>query len=203
MCWIIGTALVYHSTNRFANIFLENSPMPRILSNRKINRFALNIVSKTLFKTLVSKKVMAGESLQFISRRTSGEEFVWAESLPAAREAFHATRSFLNTIEHTLIPPRSASTFKAALAEWQGEQTPIGSAWLLRFTNSLSEKDKAVTSLMLLAAFGSYMVNEKDIDNFRRYYSSDKDLVEVCFWAIEQTVHKIVTWIEKPFLKTT
>ena len=45
---VIGTALEFHSTNRLVSIFLEESPLPKFLTNVTIKKIALNIASKTL-----------------------------------------------------------------------------------------------------------------------------------------------------------
>ena len=45
---IIGTALLFHSTNRLVSIFLAESMLPGIIGNTFLKRIALNFAAKTI-----------------------------------------------------------------------------------------------------------------------------------------------------------
>ena len=108
---IIGTALVFHSTNRLVSIFLDDSVLPGILESKLIKKPALNIASKTLFKSMVMKKAMAGDLLRYIDSKTVKRWLNWAQAVPAYAKALAAEGVLLKEIEQEVVPTRSAQLF--------------------------------------------------------------------------------------------
>jgi len=196
---IIGTALVFHSTNRLVSIFLEESPLPGLLNNNLLKKVALKIASKTLFKTMVTKKVNEGESLQFIHNYKIQKSFEWSKTIPSFSRALAAEKMLLYEIEKEIIPQKLVSLFKNKVKKWQGEEMPLGRSWLQILTNGLSEAEKPIANLIFLAAFEPYTITKTDIDAFRKIYPDDKDLVDVSFWAIQILTNRISEWLTKPF----
>jgi len=197
---IIGTALVFHSTNRLVSIFLEDSPLPGILGNSLTKKSALFIASKTLFKSMVTKKAGAGDALKFIENYPASKNLSWAQPIPAYVQALAANEILLNKIEAEVIPGRTARLFKEYISNWQGEEMPLGRAWLSEILSGLDEIEKPAAKLIFLAALAPYTVTENDINNFRKINPGDKALIEVCFWAIETATKRISEWLVKPFL---
>ena len=200
---IIGTALLFHSINRLVSIFVSESLLPGILSNKYIKKTALKFAAKTIVKSFVEKELEAGDSLQFIEHRTVLKHLQWAKSLPAYGQIFTAIDSVLKDIEKDIIPPTSARILKEAIDVWQGEDMPLGRSWLVDRTKDVSENEKPVTALILLAAFAPYTITENDIQSFKKSNPSDKDLLETCYWSIEMLTNKISTWLTLPFIHHT
>lgn len=198
---IIGTALAFHSTNRLANIFLENSPLPRFLTNYILKKTALNIASKTLFKTMVMKKAKVGDSLQFIQNNEYSKNHKWAENVPTYTKTLDARDLLLDELEKELIPKNSAQSFKDKIKKWQGEEMPLGRAWLNNIIGNFSESEKPIATLIFLAAFAPFTVTEKDITNFHKIKSTEKELLEVCYWSIQIITDRISEWLTEPFNK--
>jgi len=195
---IIGTALVFHSTNRFVSIFLEDSPLPQFLSGR-LKKMSLKMASKTLFKTMVSKNGLIGESLKFIENYESLNNFKWANNVPSYQKALTAEQVALDEIESEIIPPNIAKLFKEKISSWNGESMPLGRSWLQEITQSLNENEKSIANLIFLSAFEPHTITENEIIEFRKLYPKDKELIEVCFWAIQIITNRISEWLTKPF----
>ena len=198
---IIGTALTFHSTNRLVSIYLEESPMPAMLTNKLIKKTALSIASKTLFKSMVVKDepILPDESLKFIDNVPVTGDLNWAKYIPAYAKALSAKNTLLLKIEKEIIPVKSAQLLKNKIKDWHGEEMPLGRSWLTENLNGLSETEKPVARLMFLAAFAPYSIVEKDINDFRKIKSSDKELIEVCFWSIQMITNRISEWLTKSF----
>ena len=200
---IIGTALLFHSTNRLVSIFAAKSLLPGILDTRLFKQKALNFAAKTLMKAFVEKQLSPGDSLQFIGEQVVPKHLQWAESLPAYGQIYAAIDSKLIDIEKDVIPPSAAKILKQVISTWQGEDMPLGRGWISKLTNNLNDGDKATTNLMLLAAFAPYIITKKDIQAFRKHNHSDKDLLEICYWSIEMLTNKISIWLTKPFIQSS
>lgn len=195
---IIGTALVFHSTNRLVSIFLEDSPLPQFLSGR-FKKIALKMASKTLFKTMVLKSGKIGESLKFINDYEFLNSFNWANGVLSYQKALTAEQFILKEIESESIPPNVVKLFKEKLSNWNGEPMPLGRSWLKDITQSLEQSEKAIANLIFLSAFEPHTLIENDITEFRKLYPKDKELIEVCFWAIQIITNRISEWLTKPF----
>ncbi len=196
---IIGTALEFHATNRLVSIFLEESPLPKFLTNSFIKKTAFNIASKTLFKSMVQKKANVGESLVFIKDYSLSEQHSWACIIPAYAKGIEAKDRLLDELEKEVIPERTAQLFKDKISTWQGEEMPMGKAWLNDTLNLLTENEKPIAKILFLAAFAPYTITENDINNFRKFKPTDKELLEVCYWAVQKITDRIGEWLIKPF----
>jgi len=196
---IIGTALTFHSVNRLVNIFLDDSPLPGILGKSFIKKAALNMASKTLFKSMVIKKAVPGDALEFIEDYPIPEHFSWANAVPAYVKGLAAEEKLLEKIEQEIIPIKSAQLFKEKVNSWNGEEMPLGRAWLNQILSDLDENERPVTKLMFLAALAPYTITETDIKDFRKVKPTDKDLLEVSYWAVQILTNRIREWLVMPF----
>lgn len=198
---IIGTALIFHSTNRLANIFLDHSPLPKFFTNSVLKKTALSIASQTLFKTMVKKKGKPGDALQFIRTETSSRNHKWAEYVPSYAKTLCARDSLLAELEEELIPKTIADIFKEKVNEWSGEEMPLGRAWLNDIISNLAEREKPIATIIFLSAFASFSLTDKDIVNFYKIGNSEKDLLEMCYWSVEIITDRIGEWLIEPFNK--
>lgn len=196
---IIGTALEFHTLNRLVDIFLEESPMPEIMRHKWIREIALKMASLTVFREMISKKAVPGSSLKFIEETAVPAKFKWAAPVPAFAKAIAAQQVLLDQIEKETIPQTSARVLEENLSQWNGEEMPLGRKWLEVAVSQISEKEKPVARLILLTAFSSYTVSEKDIMDFRGVMPSDRELLEVCYWAAAKTSQRIASWLTAPF----
>lgn len=197
---IIGTALAFHSTNRLVSIFLDETPMPGILGNDLFRKTALTIASKTLFKSMISKKASSGDATQFIKGYPQNEnEYSWHSHIPSFSVAISAQNQLLQSLEDELVPFATAQIFKEAINNWSGEEMPLGRAWLKAHLDKLDTKEHPVAQLLFLAAFAPYTITGKEIEEFRRIRPSDKELIEVCFGSIQKLTNKISEWLTEPF----
>lgn len=200
---IIGTALVFHSTNRLVSLFLEESPLPSFLSTKLMKKTALKIASKTLFKSMVMKKASAGESLQFIQDYKIPKSVERSNAVPSFSKVLIAEEILLNEIEKEIIPQKIVALFKEKVNNWEGEEMPLGRGWLSELTNGLNKDEIPIANLIFLSAFSPHTIIKNDINKFRKINPTDKDLVEICFWSIQILTNKISDWLTKPFIETT
>ena len=196
---ILGTALEFHTTNRLADIFLEDSPLPDVLQKRWIKGIALKVASKTIFKEMVRKQAVPGKALRFIEEVETTGYADWANPLPAYAKALAAQEVLVKKLEKEHIPSASAGLFQEELSKWRGEEMPLGRKWLESLISSLPEEEKPLARLFFLTAFASYTVSEKDISSFRNLMPGDQQLLEVCYWAAAKTSQRIASWLEAPF----
>jgi len=198
---IIGTALEFHSTNRLVSIFLEESPLPNFVSRMGMKKIALFFASKTFFKSMVMKTPKAGGAQKFLDESTPTVDYDWASSLPLYGLIRSANKVVLQDIENECIPASVALLFKQHLADWNGEDMPMGRAWLKENVEGLNKKEAAIANILFLAAFSPHMMTENDISMLEKNKHRDTLLVELCFWAIQMLTFRIEAWLTAPFKK--
>lgn len=198
---IIWTALVFHSTNRLVSIFLDNSPLPNFLSNNLTKKIALKIASKTFFKSMIFKKVKPLESLKFISNYDFWNKINNFNPMELFIKALKIEKEILDEIENKHIQINLIKLFKTKIAKWEGEDMPLGRAWLLKITKNLNENEKPIANIIFLSAFSPYTITKNDINDFLQIKKSEQELLEICFWSIQTLVNRINEWLIKPFLK--
>lgn len=198
---IIGTALEFHTLNRLVDVFLEKSPMPKITQNKWMKGMALKLATNMLFKEMVHKQPIPGESLQFISNTEVPPHLEWADPVAAYAKALAFQETVLKKIEEEVIPKASAELLKEQLKVWQGEQMPLGRYWLKEAIQEIKEAEKPVSSLILLTAFASFTITEEDIKAFRKVMPNDDQLLKVCYWAAALASQRIGFWLIAPFQK--
>ena len=196
---IIGTALVFHSTNRLVNIFLEESPLPKFLTGNLLKKTSLKIASKTLFKSMVSKNAIAGDGLQFIENHPISKSLEWSKAIPSFSKVLAAEELVLREIEEEMIPEKLKFLFKEHVKKWNGEEMPLGRAWLNKILINLNDGHLYIGRVLFLAAFAPYTITKNDINAFRKIKPTDKELIETCFWAIQTITNRIGEWLVKPF----
>lgn len=198
---IIGTALEFHSTNRLVSIFLEESPLPSAVISMGMKKMALFMASKTFFKTMVMKQAKAGEAEKFLNKQVPDANYVWAEAVPLYGLIRRNNIKLLEDMECDFIPQAVASMFKAVVVNWQGEDMPLGRAWVNGLTKELNQEEKVMASVMLLAAFAPHTITDDDMLRMQYHGFSDSDIIELCFWAIQILTFRIETWLAAPFIK--
>lgn len=122
-----------------------------------MKKTALNIASKTLFKTMVMKNAKSGDSLKFITDYPISKQQQWAKATPAYAKGITAQDILIKEIEKELIPLKAATLFKEKVNNWQGEDMPLGKTWLKDIIRDLDEREKVIANIMFLSAFAAYI----------------------------------------------
>jgi len=192
---IIGTAFVYHFVNRMVSIFLTESPLPLTAGSAKIRQGAAKVFGKTIGKSITHRTSSAGKSLMFIPCAELPEDFNWAEGRQNVARAF---AGFTHTIEqlsiHT-IPVSVRQLIEKRLARWRGEQTGISREWIEESILDINDNDKPCARLLLLTALAPYQVSAEDIQEFRKHYPGDHELLVFTAWASFTAARRVCQWL--------
>ena len=189
---IIGGALAFHYINRMVNIFVEGEMMPDM---GFMNGLMRNIMSGTMIKSMIQRKTVPGDSLQFLPEADLPDDFAWAVNNEIIAKTFAGFADILSKLIRDVVLEGTIATVQSVYDSWHGDDKGISRAWLNQAIDSLDEKEVVSAKLMLLAGLASYQVTESDIADFRQYYPEDAQLIAVTAWGAWSAVRRISSWL--------
>lgn len=196
---LIGTFYCFNVTNRLANLFLGESPVP-IPKNQKLLRSMMAFVAtRFVMKPFVTRKLESGKSLSLASLPAEEHSHLWTQEVPTVSTAFSAVLDHLNKIEKESIPKVIVEKVVRVLENWNGQKWPPRGQWLNEQMEGIDTLDQPLYKLALLVMFASYSVTEEDILAFRELHPEDQSLIDLCYWAANKVSIRMLDWIAKPF----
>ncbi len=191
---VIGTAVVFHYLNRVVTMLLSETfaPTSQWLNSsfkRVVGRIAVWMVRKNPFTP--------GESAQFLAEldeTTLPDDLQWAQSDPTIKTAF-ANFATLNARFEATLAPEVVSCVRSRVETWEGEQMPLSRKWVEDAINTLSDTDKPIARLALLAALAPHQVEAGVIDAVRSVDYDDEQLVNLLAWASFTAARRIGQWL--------
>jgi hypothetical protein len=198
--YLIATVLMFHYTNRMVNIFLDESPLPVTVSNKKIKKLLNKIVGYIVGRRIVSVRAEPGKAVYYTNSINLTEEFSWAKAnIPIAR----GLSTFLSSAEEAGIESLSSDArdcIESAVNNWNGQTMPMNRDWIIKTIIHLPEDDKPGAELALLAALASYRIEAELIDRFRKNHR-EIDLLNVTAWGAFIAMKRISSWISGSYGK--
>lgn len=195
---IIGTFYCFNVTNRLVNLFLGDSPVPVSKDSKILYSIMSFMATRLMMKPFVTRQIDRGKSLALVEFPQE-HEYIWAQEVFTVSSAFNAVSMHLAQLEKEILPTYIIERVNAILSFWDGSLRPLRGQWLDQELDGIEEADKPLFKLAMLVMFASYSVTEKDILDFRKLYSDDKTLVDLCYWAANKVSLKMLDWMAKPF----
>ncbi len=193
---LIGTAVLFHYINRMVNIFLDESPfsvLPKWL--RWTKGFMPRVAGKAIGKQILGVRITAGESLQLLPAAELPSEFSWAESNSAVAGAFARFAAVTEQQGLKVLSAAVRNLVTERVENWNGDDPGMSRHWVEDAVSSLSEPDQAAGRLTLLTALASYQVDQQVIDEYRRHFPSDGQLIAATSWASFAAARRISSWL--------
>ena len=192
---IIGTAVFYHYINPMVTIFLGNSPLPVPFFKAQMKQIA-----SRLFKKAVNRPKITGTSLTLLPNRELPKDLSWAKKSPHIAGAYARLAGAIKDLEKTVVPKQTQQTVKQFTTEWSTETQDIGSEWLKQATIKMNPQNKVATTLALLTAFAPYKMTKETINNFRRFFPQQNQLLGITAWASFTKARRIGDWLNNQSL---
>ncbi len=180
------------------NILLDDSPIP-VPSFLKWLKAPLGRLAGLLFgKRILSLSVEPGDSLSFLPNAPLPDEFVWAESNPTIAGACARFAAVIEEAGESVIPVRVRELVQEHVNSWNGADPGMSRQWVEDAVADLSDDEKASGRLALLAALASYQVDDGLIEQFRRHFPSDEQLISTAAWASFIAAKRVACWLQLP-----
>lgn len=192
----IGTAVLFHFINRVVNIFLDRSPLPIELRSATARNILGRVFGSVLGARIVNVDVAPGESLRLLPDADLPAEFSWALPSPAVAGALARFNHAIEAAGARTLPEGTRELVCAHVGEWNGDHAPMSRNWADRAVEDLADRrEQMMARLALLAAIGSYQVDDSDIERVREHRTSDAELLTVVAWGALQAARRVASWI--------
>jgi len=182
---IIGTAVFYHYINPLVTIFLGKSPTPPLFqSSNETN-------SSHLFTKAVNRPKTPGTSLILLPNKKLPKDLFWAKDAPNISGAYARFADVIECLEKTVVPKQTRETINQYITEWNPKTSGFGLKWLKEATINMEAQSKIATTIALLVVFAPYQITKETINNFRRFFPQQNQLLGIAAWASFTRARKI------------
>lgn len=186
---IVGVALMFHYTNRIANIFFDDSPLP-IPNIPGLKRLVMVMASPMMKKVAHLKVPIAHDS----AAPDLPADMGWAQGNGVVAKSF---LRFFDAAEKAgkEIPASVKELLTNRLSDWHGETVKTDKVAMEYYLRIVPEKYKAIGELAILTAFSSYKVTDSLMKEVRKYGTSDTNLSKLVIWSAAQATRRIGSWL--------
>ena len=188
---IIGTAVFYHYINPLVSIFLGNSPIPIPFFKAPMKQIASHLFTKA-----VNRPKTPGTSLILLPNKKLPKDLFWAKDSPNISGAYARFADVIEDLEKTVVPKQTQETINQYINEWNPKTPGFGSKWLKEATINMDTQSKTATTIALLAVFAPYQITKETINNFRRFFPQQNQLLGIIAWASFTKARRIGKWLQ-------
>lgn len=192
----IGTAFCFHYINRLVTILLGDSPVP---AKHKLMRRIIIFFSVRVFGRAIRRPHPAGASLSMAGASACSGRFAWAHSNPHIEAAFSALEDAILKAAEDVFTTDTQCAVRSFIASWQGDEMPLGRAWLDQALACLPSFERPAARLALLAALAPHRATDEDVRDFRETWPDDRRLMAVLSWGAWQAAVRVTEWLLAPF----
>lgn len=188
---IIGTALFYHYINPLVTIFLDDSPIPFPFLKSQMKQLASH-----LFKKAVNRRKKPGNSLALLPNRKLLKDFSWAKPSQNIAGAYSRFAGVIEDIEKAVVPKQTQEIVDQYLDEWSTGPREFGFEWIREATKKVDPQVKIATIIALLTVFSPHRLTKEIVDNFRRFFPQQNQLLGITAWASFTKTRRIGNWLK-------
>jgi AhpD family alkylhydroperoxidase len=190
---VIGTAVTFHYINRLVEVFQGHQPLSTGPGPRA---FTIPVVS-WLARRAMRRSRPPGRFVADSAAAALPADFGWARSAPAVASTQARFVAAVELAGRAALPEPCRQRVTSILAEWDGVDLPLAADWLDEVESGLDHESRSGTRLTVLAALAPYRVDEKTVEQFRRFRPLDRDLVGAVAWAALNAARRIGSWLDR------
>jgi len=196
---MVAAAACFHYINRLVTVFLGESPFP---TRSRLFETPIVFFSAQFFRPRVRRRLPPGESLPLIGAGIDMADLPadlgWGGPRPEIGGPFGTMAALL---EGEIAEPLGGGAVEAVrrrILAWQGEDLPLGNAWVDGVTGEIPARHRSAARLALLTALAPYRVDAGEVAAFRADWPGDQPLAAITVWASFTAARRICSWLD-PF----
>jgi AhpD family alkylhydroperoxidase len=198
---MVAAAACFHYINRLVTIFLGPSPFP---TRARLFEAPILLFASRRFRSTIRRRLRPGESLPLMGPAIPLSELPtdlgWGRTRPEIGGPFGTMAAMLEEEIAEPLGGGAAEAVRWRIGAWEGEDLPLGNAWIDEGVNRVPERYRPAARLALLTALAPYRVGEAEVVAFRAGFPGDRALAAVTIWASFTAARRIASWLD-PFLE--
>jgi len=177
---IIGTAVLFYYINRMVNIFALDTPLP----TSKMKGLVKYLASNLIFKKVIKKKKVKGESLTFIDvgNRYKFDSFEWASEIPEIQTAFRYLKFQTEINIEKVLSSELIAELKKQGSNMNLLKPSLGNKNLSQFLLSVKSSEKQIAEFCFLTMFETHKIQEKHIVALKQRLT-DKEILQIAAYV--------------------
>ncbi len=192
---VIGTALAFHYINRMVSVFADDSPLPLPKALGPLAGLVRKL-GAPFIERVVARKSSPGSWLDVLSHKGDPESVGWARGNPTLACAFAGFEATVEAAAARFVPAEVRAAVSAAVSKWNGEEAPMGRAWVEQSVSAVEPALRPAATLGVLTALAAYRVDGSDIDCYRKTGAGDEAVIVVTSWSSLRATKRIAEWIQ-------
>lgn len=189
---LVGVAVAFHYLTRMVNIYLPDYLLPPALRGGA-RRQVKGRIARMLEPVLRSGSV-PGTSLRLLPDAPLPADCAWAAGSPHVSAAMAKVSATFDAVGARSLSQPVRELLLARLDQWHGEDMGPSRGWLDAAVAPLSEVDRPVGRVVMLAAFASYQLVAEDVNSFRAVSPDAEALVSATAWASFSAARRVGSW---------
>ncbi|ALG10766.1 hypothetical protein AOZ06_31230 [Kibdelosporangium phytohabitans] len=190
---LIGVVLAFHYINRMVNVFLPDSPLPRMIPPAARGT-ALRMLGK-LMRSATRGPHRPGAALDFLPAAPLPADLPWARDNSRVADAFARATAAIDAAGARSVPDSVRALVSCMLDDWIGDPPGLSRTWVTDAVAELPVRDRPAGQLAVLTAMASFQLDTPTIARFRETQPDDRSLVELTSWASMAAARRIGSWI--------
>ena len=192
---MVGTAVLFHYINRPVSVFLDESPLP---TRRRPLHGPMLALAGRRFRPFTRVPPAPGESLDLLPDATLPPDMEWARGARHIEGAWARFAAAVEAAGEDALPSDVRAWLRERLGSWNGEDPPLGAAWVDDQLGELQAGERAAGRLALLSAFAPYRVDGGVVGDYRRAHGAgDARLVAAVVWAALAAARRVGSWLSQ------
>ncbi len=146
----------------------------------------------------MARQVQPGASLDLLAPDELPDDLGWAHGDPVIADAFGRAAAAFDNAGQRALPDAVRALVSERLDGWRGEQPGVSRAWVEDAIRPLPTPQRPQGRLAMLAAFASYQIDARVLDDARTHPgpAGDETLVAATGWASFAAARRIGSWLD-------
>ncbi len=194
----IGTAVGFHYVNRVVEVIQGHVPInigPELLRG-VATKGVVHVAGRAL-----RRQRRPGSTLGLLPETDLPADLAWAHASPYVTSAFARFADATERAGSQVLSETERACVTSVVASWDGEDPPLGTAWLDDVLGRLDVAEADSARLGVLTALAPYRVDDRVVEGFRRRHPRDQDLVAAVSWSAFAAARRIGSWLHQPNLQ--
>jgi AhpD family alkylhydroperoxidase len=190
---LVGVVLTFHYINRMVNVFLPNSPLPRLVPPtarwqvlRRIGQF-MGATARTDHSP--------GASFDLLPAAPLPADLEWAQGNPYVSQAVSRATAAIDAAGERSVPESVRTLLPRMVAGWTGDPPDLHDVWVTEAIAGLPAGDRPAGRLAVLTALASTQLDTTTIARFREHQPDDRSFLELTSWASMVAARRISSWM--------
>lgn len=191
---VIGSAFMLNYFNRYVQVFFSGTPLKTPFGSHAIKSALYRLTGIELRESVV-RRLKPGRATKFLPAAELPHDMRWAAPNTHIADALSRWAAVMEETAGQHVSPVARKVVSAKIADWHGERMGLSRAWVEPHVEGLDPADAAAARLALVTAFSPAQMGDSLVEDFRKHFPEDADLIMTVAWAAFSASRRVTEWL--------